>query len=98
MIMKSMGEILKAKGSKSPFMHSVLCAGAVDMANIFIEEIWGENGKKLAKAMYIKNSILVIACLSSIMAQEIKMKEAELINRVNAKCGSSMVKKVRYLS
>lgn len=98
MIMKSMGEILKAKSSKSPFMHSVLCAAAIDMTNIYIEEIWGEEGKKLAKAMYIKNGVLVIACLSSIMAQEIKMKEAELLNKVNAKCGSSMVKKIRYLS
>ena len=37
--------------------------------------------KKLAKAMYIKNGILVIACLSSIMAQEIKMKEVGAPNR-----------------
>jgi hypothetical protein len=97
-MMKSLGDILKAKSNKSPFMHSVLCAGAIDMANIYIEELWGENGKKLAKAVYIKNGVLVIACLSSIMAQEIKIKETELLNKVNAKCGSMMVKKIRYLS
>jgi hypothetical protein len=96
--MKSLGEILKDKGRKSPFMQGVLSAGAIDMVNIFIEEMWGENGKKLAKAMYIKNGILVIACLSSIMAQELRMREADLINKVNSKCGGSMIKKIRYLS
>ncbi len=96
-MMKSMGEILLSKGKKSPFMQGVLAAAAIDMANIFIEDYWGENGKKLAKAMYIKNGNLVIACLSSIMSQEIRMREAELIAKVNAKCGSSMVRNVRYL-
>lgn len=98
MSMKSMGEILMSKGKKSAFMQGVLSAAAVDMANIFIEEYWGENGKKLAKAMYVKNGNLVIACLSSIMAQEIRMREADLISKVNSKCGNSMVKNIRYLS
>ncbi len=97
-MMKSMGDILKSKGRKSAFMQGVLSAAAVDMANIFIEEYWGENGKKLAKAVYIKNGNLVIACLSSIMAQELRMREAELLAKVNAKCGSSMVQNIRYLS
>ena len=96
-MMKSMGEILMGKGRKSPLMQGVLSAAAIDIANIFIEDYWGENGKKLAKAMYIKNGNLVIACLSSIMAQEIRMREAELLAKVNSKCGNSMARNVRYL-
>lgn len=97
-MMKSMGEILKLQSRKSPFMQGVLSAAAIDMANIFIEEIWGDKGTKLAKAMYIKQGVLVIACLSSIMAQEIRLRESELLAKVNAKCGSTMAKKIRYLS
>lgn len=96
--MKSLGDILKSKGTKSPFMRGVLTAAAVDVANIFIEENWGENGVKSAKAMYVKNGILVIACLSSIMAQEIRFKESQLLEKVNSRCGNNMAKKIRYLS
>lgn len=97
-MMKSLGDILKSKGRQSPFMRGVLSAGAVDVANIFIESQWGEEGKKLAKAVYIKEGNLVIACLSSVMAQEMKFKEADLIAKINAQFGKNMVKKVRYLS
>ena len=96
--MKSLGDILKNKRALSPFMKGVVAAAVVDSANIFIEENWGEQGKKLAKAIYLKNGILVIACLSSIMAQEIKMKESQLLAKVNAKSSTSAVKKIRYLS
>jgi len=97
-MMKSLADILKNKGNKSPFMRGVLTAAAVDTANIFLEENFGENGKKLAKAIYIKNGILVIACLSSVMAQEIRFKEEQLKKQLNLRCGENTVKKVRYLS
>jgi hypothetical protein len=96
--MKSFADILKNKSHNSSFIRGVLSAGLVDNANIFIEENWGEEGKKLAKAIYVKNGVLVIACLSSIMAAEIRLKEQGLLNRINNKYGEMQVKKVRYLS
>lgn len=97
-MMKSFADILKSKGRQSPFIKGVLSAALVDNANIFIETNWGEGGKKLAQAIYVKNGVLVIACLSSIMAQEIKLKERQLLSKLNEKYSETPVKKIRYLS
>ena len=97
-MMKSLADILKYKSRSSPFIKGVLSSALVDSANIFIEENWGEEGKKLAQAIYVKNGILVIACLSSIMAQEMRMKQGALLNKLNEKYSGIEVKKIRYLS
>ncbi|EKD43965.1 MAG: hypothetical protein ACD_72C00054G0002 [uncultured bacterium] len=97
-MIQSLGEILRRQTKLSPMMKGVLAAGVIGIANTFMENTWGEEGKKLAKAVYIKNKNLYIACLSSVMAQEIRMKEADLVKHVNLKCGVGTIQKVRYLS
>lgn len=97
-MMKSLADILKYKGRSSPFIKGVLSAALVDNANIFIEKNWGDGGKKLAQAIYVKEGVLVIACLSSIMAQEIKLKERELLSHLNQNYSDIPIKKIRYLS
>jgi predicted nucleic acid-binding Zn ribbon protein len=94
--MKSLGEIFKQKNKKTPLMRGVLAAGAVELVNIFIQQNIAE-GSKLARAIYLKNSTLVIACLSSLMAQEIKLREKEIIKQINEKCGQGTVLKIRYV-
>ena len=68
----------------------------VEKANEILLAICGENIKDQAKAMYIKNKILNIACLSSIAAQEIKFKEKDLIAKINS--NGKVVDKIRYIS
>ncbi len=97
-MMKSLADIIKSKARLSPMMKGVLAAGAIGIVNDFILSTWGEEGEKLARAVYIKNTTLYIACLSSIMAQEIKMREEELKKIVNTRCGTDTIRKVRYLS
>lgn len=95
---QSLKDILKYSPKKSSVTRGILAAGAVDAANQFIYSKFGEPSKKLARAVYVKNQILVIASLSPIMAQEIKMQELQLIATINEKCGPSTVLKIQYLS
>lgn len=97
-MLSSLGSILQNSPSRSPLVRGVQAAMAVEVANNLISEFWGEAGKKYARALYVKSKILTIACLSSSMAQEIKLREAELISRLNQSQGIRTIEKVRCLS
>lgn len=96
--MQSLGNILQSSPSRSPLVKGVQAAMAVEVANNLISEFLGSAGARYARALYIKNKILTIACLSSSMAQEIKLREAEIVRRLNQSQGIRTVEKVRCLS
>ena len=97
-MLQSLGNILQSSPSRSPLVKGVQAAMAVEAANALIGEFWGEAGVKYARALYVKDRILTIACLSSSMAQEIKLREAELVKRMNQSQGIKTIEKVRCLS
>ena len=96
--MLSLKNILQKNSSHSPLIKGVQAAMIIEATNSLIGEFWGEAGTRYARALYVKNKILTIACLSSSMAQEIKLREAELIKRLNQSVGLQIVEKVRCLS
>ncbi len=50
------------------------------------------------KAVYIKNRILYVASLSSIVTQELRFRESEIIEAINERLGKKTIEKIRYLS
>ena len=96
--MDSLGALINLSKRSSPLVKGVQSALVLETVNDFIIKEWGEAGTKYARAMYIKNQILNIACLSSVMAQELKIKEKKLLQKIADTFGTEAVKKVRYLS
>lgn len=96
--MKALGDILKYKSRQTPLMKGVIAAQAVEAANKFIFDRWGQTGAELAQAAYLKNGVMHIGCLNSIMAQEMRLAENDFLTAINKVCGSGMVQKIRYLS
>lgn len=58
---------------------------------------WGEKIRNEAKAMYLKNKILYVAVLSSVVASELKMHTNYLITLINETTGNETVKDIRLL-
>lgn len=96
--MRSFGYILKKQINRSPLWKKVEASLVVEMANTTLVQLFGEESKKYAQAVYIKNKILAIACLSNIMAQEIKFREQKIMSKINQKIGSGAVERIRYLA
>lgn len=92
------GEVISKKFGKSGLAKSVTAALVCDEFNKIILEIWGDKMENMAQAMYLKDKVLSVACLSSVVAQEIKMKEEELLGKLNNKFGSGVVEGLRLLS
>jgi predicted nucleic acid-binding Zn ribbon protein len=53
--------------------------------------------KKKAKPLYIKNKILTVACLSSVIIQELNFRKAELIESINLKFGRDVLKDIKFI-
>lgn len=95
--MKSIGSVLRARDNRSAMFRGVAAARAVAAANQILAENFGAAIAESAQAMYVKNSVLCIACLSTTVAQEIRLREATLLDAIASAVGSRAVIRIRYL-
>ncbi|MFA5062035.1 MAG: DUF721 domain-containing protein [Patescibacteria group bacterium] len=96
--MRSLSDILNNHFKNSPLKRNVEASIVVEEANRIIAELLGQDAIKYAQAVYVKNQILTIACLSSVIAQEIKLNEPVILAKIKEKAGERAVLKIRYLS
>ena len=82
---------------KSSLSRQVTAALICDDFDNLLKEYWGDASKNKAKAIYFKNNTLTIACLSSAMAQEIKLNEQKILSVLNDK-HHNLIDNIRYLN
>ncbi|TSC84830.1 MAG: Uncharacterized protein G01um101413_214 [Parcubacteria group bacterium Gr01-1014_13] len=98
MAMKSLGEILKRQMKQTAGWKHVEASIVVEKTNEVLQEFFGVESKRFAQAVYFKDRTISITCLSSVMAQEIRLNEKKLIPAINNKLGGQTVEKIRYLA
>jgi len=62
-----------------------------------LKKMMGEEIGRKVKAVSLKNQVLTVACLSSAMASEIKLREADLIEGINRFFDRQVVKSLRFM-
>lgn len=84
---------IKRAGISHQIQASLICQEFDKLlAHFFIKEIVGQ-----AHALYFKDNTLTIAVLNSALAQELKFKEQEIIDKINRKYGQGRVRRLRFL-
>ncbi|PIT93771.1 hypothetical protein COU00_02560 [Candidatus Falkowbacteria bacterium CG10_big_fil_rev_8_21_14_0_10_43_11] len=78
--------------------RQVEAATVVELFNKLAPEILGEAISRSAKAIYIRNNILTVECASSLIMQELRYREPEIIQAINKQAGGQAVEKIRYLT
>jgi len=71
---------------------------AVEKTNEVLREFFGAESARFSQAVYFKDRTITITCLSSVMAQEIKLNEKKMLAAINQKLGGQSVEKIRYLA
>lgn len=66
-------------------------------ANEVILELFGLEQAPNASPLFLKNRTLTISCLNSTIAQEINLRQEEIVNKINDKLGKKEVDRIRYL-
>jgi len=63
-----------------------------------VEKLFDKSMAYRVKPLYIKNGYLTIASLSAISIEQIKIKEAIIISKINQELSEKIVKKINYLN
>lgn len=95
--MHSLGSIFGNKDHRSALMRGVAESMAKEEANKLLISIFGETAKNNCQAVFVKNKILSLACLSSVLEEQIKAREKEIVDNLNKKLGNEAIERVRFL-
>lgn len=91
-------KIISRKFGKSPVAKQVTAALVCEEFDKLMLKVIGEKVKNMAQTMYLKDKVLTIACLSPLVAGELKMREEGLVEKVNQKFGQGVVERLRFLT
>jgi predicted nucleic acid-binding Zn ribbon protein len=83
---------------RSGIYKRVEASQIIDQFNKFKDEILPGHISSKAQAMYVKNKVLYIASLSSLVTQELKFKESDIIKLLNEYFGREVINKLRFIS
>ena len=95
--MRSLGDILKKQMKQSSVGQRITATLVVEKANQVVKDMFGPGVIKYVQAVYFKEKVIALTCLSSVMAQEIKLNEKRIIAEINEKLEALVVEKIRYL-
>jgi len=98
MSFQPLGDILKKNLQQAGIAEQVGASIVLEKFMKIVKEMWpNEDVTKQINPLYVKSRTLTVACLSSILAQDIKLKERTIIEKLNQEMGEKLVDRIRYL-
>jgi len=95
----SLGDTLNNRYSQQgPLKKQLDDSQVVEESKVVLSEMFGEDLAKQATPLFLKNRTLTISCSSSAMAQEIRLNQVQIVEKLNEKLGRSEVDRIRYLA
>lgn len=91
------GDVVKKQIRAAGIEPQVQGARIVGAFSEIAKDILGEHVAKKVQALYVKNATLTVAVLSSVVGQEIKLREREILDRLNAGSARPAVERIRFL-
>ncbi|PLX28524.1 hypothetical protein C0581_02125 [Candidatus Parcubacteria bacterium] len=73
-------------------------AEIIEIAQSVFEEMFEKEMALQAKPLFLKNRTLTVSCSSSAIAGEIRLNQAEIVEKMNEKLGKNEVDRIRYLA
>ncbi len=90
-------DLLNNRISSSGMRPQLDAALALEEFNNAVKAIIGASLNNKIRPLYIKNKVLTVACLSSVLAQELKFHEKNIIASINNNLKSEIVDNIRFL-
>lgn len=94
-----LGDALFSKLSiDSTLKRQVETSEVVELSKEVINELFGADIGSHVRPLFLKNRTLTVSCGSSSVAQEIRLRQLEIVAKINEKVGKNEVDRVRYLA
>jgi len=95
-MLNPIGEYLKKSINKAGIGKEVEAARVCQFWKTIIEKVFSREIAEKSKALRFKNGTLVVAVSSPVLAQEFRFRESEIVERLNKKSGSDIIRKIRF--
>ncbi len=83
---------------KKILTQQVEAAHVLEVTTRILGELFGEALATHAKPLYLKNRTLTITCASAAVAQEIRLNQQAIVQKINDTLGKKEVDRIRYLA
>lgn len=94
-----LGDALKDKMNQEKNLKGQVMSGQViDAAQAVFQELFGEGQASQVKPLFLKNRTLTVTCSSSAVAQEIRLHQQIIVEKINETVGKNEVDRIRYLA
>ncbi|MBT3817549.1 MAG: DUF721 domain-containing protein [Candidatus Magasanikbacteria bacterium] len=77
--------------------NQIDATAVIEFAQKVFEEQFGKNDAACVKPLFLKNRTLTVTCSSSAVAQEIRLNQAEIVEKMNKVMDGDHVDRIRYL-
>ena len=94
---QSLGIILEKKVSRPDWHRGLNYNVILQKTNEVLSQALNPAIEKYAQAVYFRNGYLTIACLTDIVAQEIKMRKNDLIEAINHELGQNEIRQIKFM-
>lgn len=71
---------------------------ALAAAQKIFDEFFGHDIAKTMKPLYVKRGVLTVSCMSSVAAQELKLREREILKKLKERTGKALVERLRFFA
>lgn len=75
---------------------TVEAAGILELCKKSLEELFGEDTAKEIRPLFFRHNTITIRASSPVIAQEVKLREHELVNNINQKLGKEEVRHIAW--
>ncbi len=96
--MQQLNDILQRRLRQAGIAQRVTTAQVISAVPQVLAGIIPASTHSKVQALYIKDKVLTIACLSSVLAQELRLHQQQIIDGLNEKFGQSVVESIRFLT
>ncbi|MBD3359916.1 MAG: DUF721 domain-containing protein [Candidatus Buchananbacteria bacterium] len=94
--MQHIKNLLNRRLKESGFDKNVKTALVIKEFEKLIQDDLGGNISQKVKPLYIKNKILIVACLSSVIVQEFVFYKQNIIEKINHKFEEELLKDIKF--
>jgi len=70
----------------------------IETAKKVLDDFFGEKLIDAVKPLFLKNRTLTVSCTSGAVAQEIRLNQIDIVEKINEKLGKKEIDRIRYLA
>ncbi|MBI5222100.1 MAG: DUF721 domain-containing protein [Candidatus Magasanikbacteria bacterium] len=93
-----LADALKNKiAAQTPLKRQIEASQILEYAQKILLKMFGKEQADGTAAIFLKNRTLTISCANSAIAQEVRLRQQEIVDGINKRLGKNEVDRIRYL-